>query len=467
MDLTFFYICWVYNSKKRKGIYMNQFELQYHENVGTLTIDNFEDLKAKLSESLKRYENIAYTEESMAMAKEDKKTLNTLRRNLVQHKRDAKKEWMEPYNSYESQINELIDMIDQPLGEIKGFLTHEKNKEKSKKTETIYQYMQEKGQILGGMADTILQSPAFFDDKWLYKSTTASKWRKEVDAKLEQCCRDLQHIQTMPENQQPLFVNEYLKNLSTEGFSQLKDELDNLSDTMQSLELDSVETKDYRQGYKVIKINGNMEQINQAMEYLSFLGLDIEELEDGTPQKMHEICKPDFASFVAFDIETSGSFGIANGDGPAEITEIGAVKVENGKIVDRFTQLVNPGRKIVPRVARLTHITDQLVKNEPYIDTVIQDFAKFVGNSILIGHNIKYSDLPYIQKAAYKAGVILENAYFDTYLYAKQFKNEQHWDNVTLTYLSKYFHIEQEEAHRAWCDAQANAGVYFELKKLK
>ena len=446
---------------------MNQFELRYHENVGTITIDDFKDLKIKLSGSLKIYENITYTEESMKMAKEDKKALNTLRKTLVQYKRDAKKEWMEPYNRYEEQINELIGMIDQPLSKIKGFLTQEKNKEKAEKSETIYQYIQQKGQILGNMADTILQSPAFFNDKWLNKTTSVSKWRKEVDEKLEQCSRDLQHIQTMPENQQPLFVNEYLKNLSTEGFSQLKDELDDLSETMQSLELDSVETKDYRQGYKVIKINGNMEQINQAMEYLSFLGLDIEELEDGTPQKMHEICKPDFDSFVSFDIETSGSYGIANGDGPAEITEIGAVKVENGKIVDRFTQLVNPGRKIVPRFARFTHITDQLVKNEPYIDTVIQDFAQFVGDSVLIGHNIKYSDLRYIQKAAYKAGVILENSYFDTYLYAKQFKNNKHWDNLTLNYLSKYFHIEQEEAHRALCDAQANAGVYFELKKLK
>jgi DNA polymerase III epsilon subunit-like protein len=66
------------------------------------------------------------------------------------------------------------------------------------------------------------------------------------------------------------------------------------------------------------------------MEQLDFLGIDYEELEDGMPRPMKEIELPDFDSFVAFDIETTGTYGAANGDAPAEITEIGAVKVEGG-----------------------------------------------------------------------------------------------------------------------------------------
>jgi DNA polymerase III epsilon subunit-like protein len=60
----------------------------------------------------------------------------------------------------------------------------------------------------------------------------------------------------------------------------------------------------------------------------------------------------------------------------------------------------------------------------------------------------------------------LENAYFDTYRYAKELKKNYGWENVKLEYLSQQFGISQPDAHRAWCDAEANVGVYFELQKL-
>jgi DNA polymerase III epsilon subunit family exonuclease len=169
---------------------------------------------------------------------------------------------------------------------------------------------------------------------------------------------------------------------------------------------------------------------------------------------------------VAFDIETTGTFGAAAGDSSPEITEIGAVKVVDGQIVDRFSKLADPGRKIVPRIARLTHITDEMVRGKPPIADVIRKFKEFVGKEILVGHNIKNCDIPYIIKAAKRAGVAFDNQYFDTYRYAKKKREENHWDNVKLEYLSRQFGIEQPDAHRAWCDAEANVGVYFKLKEL-
>ena len=56
--------------------------------------------------------------------------------------------------------------------------------------------------------------------------------------------------------------------------------------------------------------------------------------------------------------------------------------------------------------------------------------------------------------------------FFDTYLFAKQFREENGWENVKLEYLSKVFDISQPDAHRAWCDAEANVGVYFKLRDL-
>lgn len=58
-----------------------------------------------------------------------------------------------------------------------------------------------------------------------------------------------------------------------------------------------------------------------------------------------------------------------------------------------------------------------------------------------------------------------ENSFFDTKVLAKKLKEANGWDNITLPYLAEYYQVEQKEAHRAWCDAEANAKVYFMLKR--
>ena len=107
-----------------------------------------------------------------------------------------------------------------------------------------------------------------------------------------------------------------------------------------------------------------------------------------------------------------------------------------------------------------------MVAGEPDVSTVIRQFAEFVGDAVLVGHNIKSSDLYYISRAAQRAGVRLENPFFDTYRYAKQFKAQRGWEKLSLEYLSEQFGISQPDAHRAWCDAEANVGVYWKLREL-
>ena len=220
-------------------------------------------------------------------------------------------------------------------------------------------------------------------------------------------------------------------------------------------------------GYQILKLTGTPEQMAALMVQAKKLGMGVEVLEDGMPAAMTELTEPKFDSFVAFDIETTGTYGTDNGDDPAEITEIGAVKVVNGQIVELFSELANPGRKIVPNIEKLTHITNEMVRDKPPIDEVIRKFRDFVGDAILVGHNIKSCDIPHIARAAKRAGVAFSNDYFDTYRYAKTMKDAMGWENVKLEYLSQQFGISQPDAHRAWCDAEANVGVYFRLKELQ
>ena len=107
-----------------------------------------------------------------------------------------------------------------------------------------------------------------------------------------------------------------------------------------------------------------------------------------------------------------------------------------------------------------------MVKSSPPVESVVREFAEFAGDLPLVGHNIRNSDLHYISRAAKRAGISMNNEFFDTYLFAKTLKEEQKWENVKLETLSSIFGIKHSEAHRAWCDAEVNAKVYFILREL-
>lgn len=90
--------------------------------------------------------------------------------------------------------------------------------------------------------------------------------------------------------------------------------------------------------------------------------------------------------FVVLDIETT-DFSPAKG---GRIIEIGAVKVKNGKIVDEFSELVNPGLKIPKKITDVTNITDDMVKDCPSINTVLQKFWEFIEGYPVIAHNARF-----------------------------------------------------------------------------
>ena len=175
---------------------------------------------------------------------------------------------------------------------------------------------------------------------------------------------------------------------------------------------------------------------------------------------------PDFDTYVAFDIETTGTYGKKNGDAPAEIIEIGAVKIIGGQIAGKYSELINPGRKIVPLVSRKTGITNDMVSDMPIITSVIRRFIDFVDDNMLLGHNIKSFDLPHIVRAAEKSGIRLNSPFFDTYIYAKKLKNSFGWKKLSMEYLAKQFSITYNDAHRALNDAEISVLIYLQLKQI-
>ncbi|MDP8952908.1 MAG: exonuclease domain-containing protein, partial [Actinomycetota bacterium] len=109
--------------------------------------------------------------------------------------------------------------------------------------------------------------------------------------------------------------------------------------------------------------------------------------------------------YVVFDLETTGSSAKEGA-----ITEIGALKVVRGQVVDEFATLVNPGRRIDTFVVRLTGITDRMVASAPGVAEVMPRFEEFVEGCVLVGHNVQF-DCSFVAAAR---GEPLPNPTLDT-----------------------------------------------------
>ncbi|TCJ16035.1 DEDD exonuclease domain-containing protein [Rubrobacter taiwanensis] len=162
------------------------------------------------------------------------------------------------------------------------------------------------------------------------------------------------------------------------------------------------------------------------------------------------------APYVVFDVETTGSS--ADGGG---ITEIGAVRIEDGRVVDRFSTLVNPERPIEPFVARLTGITDAMVAGAPKTAEVIPRFERFTEGTVLVGHNAAF-DCAFV--AAARGGEPLPNPVLDTLRLARALVPGLR--RYRLAALARHLRVRESPNHRALSDAAATAEIFLKLLQM-
>ena len=163
--------------------------------------------------------------------------------------------------------------------------------------------------------------------------------------------------------------------------------------------------------------------------------------------------------YVLFDLETTG----LSPDTDA-IIEISALKVEGGKVVEEFSTLVNPCMHIPYMASSVNGITDDMVQDSPKIDVALRAFAAFIGDSILVGHNIKNFDLRFIQRDAVNIlGKPLANEYLDTLTVARRYLPDL--SSRSLEALAYHYDISYDGAHRALADCHINKKVYDCLMK--
>ena len=164
-------------------------------------------------------------------------------------------------------------------------------------------------------------------------------------------------------------------------------------------------------------------------------------------------------TFVVFDIETTGL-----DPETCEITEIGAVKIENGVIKERFSSFVKPTVPIPMEVQLLTHITDEMVKDAPSIENVIADFYDWTRGCVLSGYNVIGFDMKFIKKAGQKYNYRFDNDVVDTMIVVRT--SGLRCSNYKLGTVVSALGLTLEGAHRAYNDAHATAQVLLALSKI-
>ena len=157
-------------------------------------------------------------------------------------------------------------------------------------------------------------------------------------------------------------------------------------------------------------------------------------------------------TFVVFDIETTGFSPVNN-----RIIEIGAVKVEQGGIVDRFSTFVNPQVPIPFRIEQLTNINDEMVVDAPTIEQVLPEFLEFCGDAVMVAHNAEF-DMSFIRENAKRQQIQKEFTYVDTMGIARLLLPGQ--AKHTLDAVAKTLKISLENHHRAVDDAECTAEIF-------
>lgn len=161
--------------------------------------------------------------------------------------------------------------------------------------------------------------------------------------------------------------------------------------------------------------------------------------------------------YVVFDLETTGTSTVNDA-----VIEISAVRVQGGRVTDEFSTLVNPERPIPYYASKVNNIYDEMVENAPLFEQALADFDTFIGDRILVGHNIHTFDMKFIWRDAESYwGKTFANDYIDTLPLARQCLPQL--SAYKLTDLASFYHISADGAHRALADCGMNQQVFEKL----
>jgi DNA polymerase-3 subunit alpha (Gram-positive type) len=167
------------------------------------------------------------------------------------------------------------------------------------------------------------------------------------------------------------------------------------------------------------------------------------------------------SEFVIFDVETTGLSPL-DGD---RIVEIAAVKIKDGKVVDKFYSLVNPQRSMPVQATMVNNITDEMLVAAPLAANILPDMIHFVGGACVAGHNVKF-DLTFL---CYELALIGRRLHdhtpaVDTLKMARELL--PYLSNHKLGYLARSLGVVVDQTHRAMADVELTVAVFLRLMDM-
>ncbi len=164
--------------------------------------------------------------------------------------------------------------------------------------------------------------------------------------------------------------------------------------------------------------------------------------------------------YIVFDIETTG-LDVLNDS----IIEIGAVKVQDGIVIEEFEEFINPGFSIPEHITRINGIDDSLVANADYPGVVLSRFIQFISDAeFLVGHNAKRFDYPFIESEFKRNGLRFEGLPCKDTVWISRSKVRR-LRSYSLASLCEHFGIVNRTAHRALSDVYATYELFEQLHK--
>lgn len=154
---------------------------------------NYEELKQELSDKVKLYETLVYTDDQIKSAKADRADLNRMKKALNDERIRREKEYMQPFNAFKAQINEIIGIIDKPVALIDKQIKEYEEQQRQEKKKKI------SGYFFAGESPEWLTLPMIWDEKWLNASASMKSIQAEIDARIESVNSDLATLSELPE----------------------------------------------------------------------------------------------------------------------------------------------------------------------------------------------------------------------------------------------------------------------------
>lgn len=162
-------------------------------------------------------------------------------------------------------------------------------------------------------------------------------------------------------------------------------------------------------------------------------------------------------NYTVVDIETTGLSPKKD-----DIIELSALKVRDNKVVEEFSTLLKSSKGVNNFISGLTGITNSMLNNAPIIEDVLPEFLAFIGNDIILGHNVNF-DMRFIKaKTQLVLNKMVENSIMDTMIFAK--KNLE-LPNFKLTTIAQYYDIDTKNNHRGLKDCYITFEVYNKLRE--